>query len=236
MSWADRSRLGLLRAVIDIADESGRRNLYMHTLHTIVLGAELRRLGSLRRVLDFGCGTGRLLKVLSARCSEVYAVDTEPSMLRAAQRYAGRCASQIVQWDTGNVPLGDGLFDFVLCSSVLSVTTRDLFDVSLLEIARLSKAGGTLLILDQVSIERGLTLNSYGTALANAGFEIVRMYPIRTATSRITALVTRRAWIPEASFSVLAAIELALTRKRTFSRPAPYVEYAIVARRIMNEF
>lgn len=62
------------------------------------------------------------------------------------------------------------------------------------------------------------------------------MYPIRTATSRITALVTRRAWIPEASFSVLAAIQLALTRKRTFLRPAPYVEYAIVARRIMNEF
>lgn len=231
MSWDERSRLGLLRGVIDVADQKGRRNLYMHTLHTKALRKELRRAGRVGRALDFGCGTGRFLKTLSTYCRDVYAIDRAPSMVEAARTYASGHARAISGWTCEDLPYEDGFFDFILCCCVLCVTTRDLFDRSLIEMARVCRRGGAVLLLEHVSSERGLTLNSYQTALSNAGFEISRAYPMRSATSRITTLVTRYSCIPKFIFSALADLELRLTRHRTYPPRVPYVEYVIAARR-----
>lgn len=232
VSWRTRSTMGPLRGVVDVADESGRRNRYIHTLHTKALVAELNRLPhQIHRALDFGCGTGRFLKVLSSRSLTLYALDREPSMVDAARFHAGAFVKQLLVWNSDRVPFDDGFFDFILSFSVLSVTPSPLFDVSLKEMARVLGAGGTLLLFEKVSTARSLTLERYHDVLGAYGFEIVRERPVRSPSSPLTALITKTGWIPRQAFSLLAATELAFMKGRTYHDPDPYVEYAIVARK-----
>jgi ubiquinone/menaquinone biosynthesis C-methylase UbiE len=223
--------MGPLRGVIDAADATGRRNEYMHALHLRVLRNELRASGSLKSALDFGCGTGRFIKTLTAHCDRVCATDKEPAMLEAARTYAGGCDVEIAPCEAANVPFDNAQFDFVLCSSVLCVTLPDMVEDIVKELARVTKAGGRLLLLEQVSDERGLPVVRYYNALRRAGFELIRGYPIRSANSRITSVVTRTTLIPGSIFDALASMEVLITRlygRRTQPR---YIEYAIVARK-----
>lgn len=230
ISWADRSRMGPLRGVIDAADLVGRRNLYMHTLHARALKVELQAAAPVTRALDFGCGTGRFIKVLSARSGRVIATDKELPMIEAARAYAAEPHVDFVRCEPAAVPAANAEFDFVLCSSVLCVTIAELIDDIIAELARVTKPGGTLLLLEQVAEARGLAASRYYDALRGGGFKLVRAYPIRPAFSVFTQLVTRYAWIPVSWFEGMAALELFVNRRRPCPR-TPYVEYAIVARR-----
>jgi SAM-dependent methyltransferase len=230
ISWVERSRMGPLRGVIDAADASGRRNAYMHTLHAIVLERELRRVAPLKAALDFGCGTGRFLRMLATYAAHVYAVDREPAMVDAACTYARDFITQIACWQTQEVPFQAAFFDFILCSSVLCVTTPQLFERSLSEMARMARPGATVIMLEQIRRTQRLTLRTYYDSLRRAGFEPTRAFPIRRGDSWCTALVTRQRWIPPGAYPVLATLELAKTARRR-STAEPYVEWAIVARR-----
>lgn len=234
ISWIDRSRMGPLRGVIDAADDGGRRNAYMHALHVKVLERELRiTTGRIRRALDFGCGTGRMLRTLHAHGDLVYGVDREPAMVEAATRYASAFAARIECWRADEMPFPAQFFDFVLSSSVLCVTPARLFEPSLCEIARVARPKATLLLLEQIAPARGLTLRRYFFALQEAGFEALSAYPIRAASSRFTKFAANHAWLPRWSFGVVARLELATAKRhRHTASAAPYVEYAIVARRV----
>ena len=68
-----------------------------------------------RRALDFGCGVGRLLIPIAARCQEVVGVDVSPSMLAEARRNcdeAGVTNVRLVQGDD-EVSGVSGQFDLV---------------------------------------------------------------------------------------------------------------------------
>jgi SAM-dependent methyltransferase len=232
ISWVDRSRMGPLRGVIDAADDCGRRNAYMHLLHTKTLERELRRLEPVGRALDFGCGTGRMLKTLASHSTAVYGIDREPTMVEAARSYAGAFARHIETWQSDRLPFQAEFFDFVLCSSVLCVTSVRLFDRSLAEIARILRPGATVLLLEQIAPARGLTLRKYFDALCRAGFETRRAYAIRSARSPFTQYVAKYPWIPGWAFGAMAGVELAISKQRKHTaRADPYVEYAIVAQR-----
>jgi SAM-dependent methyltransferase len=65
--------------------------------------------------LDFGCGVGRLLLPLAAKCHAVTGVDVSPSMLAEARRNcdaAGATAVRLVRSDD-RLSAIDGRFDFV---------------------------------------------------------------------------------------------------------------------------
>lgn len=231
ISWFDRSRMGPLRGVIDAADASGRRNAYMHALHLNVLKRELERAGSLSKVLDFGCGTGRFIETLS-RCSPyVAAVDKEPAMVDAARSYASERAAEILCCQPDRLPFDSSVFDFVLCSSVLCVTVRELLPFILRELARVTKPRGTLLLLEQVTAKRGLPLSKYCELLSSAGFEVAHAYPIRSGSSRVTTFAARNSWIPASLFPRLAELELAFTAHTLPPPSASYTEFAIAAHR-----
>jgi SAM-dependent methyltransferase len=233
ISWVDRSQMGPIRGVIDAADGNGRRNAYMHAVHARALQGYLSSSGGFNRGLDFGCGTGRFLPLLAQYGTQVYAVDREPSMVKAAARYNGAYAQTLMCWSEGPLPFREAFFDFVLCSSVLCVTTRSLFAFSVSEMARVCRRGASLVLLEQVCNARDLTLDRYTSLLRRSGFEVTRAHPIRAGASRITKLVGKQHWIPSGAFSFLAATELAIMRRRTFARPtASYYEYMIVARRL----
>jgi ubiquinone/menaquinone biosynthesis C-methylase UbiE len=230
ISWVDRSRMGPLRGVIDAADAAGRRNAYMHALHTLVLERELRAAAPVRRALDFGCGTGRMLETLARFANEVHAVDREPEMVAAARRYGGAYVNRIECWQNGKVPFETAAFDFALCSSVLCVTASDLIDASLDEIARMTQVHAPLLLLEQVAPARGLSLQRYFTALRDAGFEPQRAYAIRAASSRFTRFAGSAAYMSPLLYRLFARLELTHVARRPRITDA-YVEYAIVSRR-----
>lgn len=234
ISWIERSRMGPLRGVIDAGDTVGRRNLYMHALHLRVLRNELKRAGTVQHALDFGCGTGRFIKTLATNSLHVAATDREPAMVEAARAYSSGSDAEIVRCDAANVPFENARFDFVLCSSVLCVTVASLIEDILKELARVTASGGTLVLLEQVAAERGLTLSRYYDALRAAGLKPIRAYPIRSSNSRCTAIAARDARIPAGFFDTLAAIELFVTRQRLWRGRPPYLEHAIVARKAVK--
>jgi SAM-dependent methyltransferase len=69
------------------------------------------------RVLDVGCGTGELTRVLAEESGgEVIGVDADPGLLRVA-REATDC--RVVAGDATRLPFGDGTVDLVACQALL---------------------------------------------------------------------------------------------------------------------
>jgi SAM-dependent methyltransferase len=99
----------------------------------------VRSLGSPGRVLDLGCGDGRLTAELDA--AELTAADVSPVALgRARRRLPGARLCELES--EAPLPLGDGGFDLVLCAETL----EHVRDVQLLlsEARRVLRPGGTL--------------------------------------------------------------------------------------------
>jgi SAM-dependent methyltransferase len=104
------------------------------------------QLGDIRRVLDWGCGCGRLTPHLVAclPSASLYGVDID----REAVEW---CASQFPQAHFGvsqtSPPLQypDRFFDLVLATSVFTHLTRDYQRIWLTELARILAPGGLLL-------------------------------------------------------------------------------------------
>jgi ubiquinone/menaquinone biosynthesis C-methylase UbiE len=98
--------------------------------------------------LDAGCGSGRLSRWLSDRGATVSGIDGAPEMVRVASEFAATAGySERTQFQVANVgelPFTDGLFDGVVCSSVLEYVDDPKAVLS--GFARVTKSGGTLLI------------------------------------------------------------------------------------------
>src|ERR1022692_1102599 len=101
MSWSDRLQFGPLGYALDPNDKTGRKNLYIDTVHRIGIR---RALGArrYRRALDFGCGCGRLLDELHVCAEEVYGIDrTAPALDVAQESHVG---ANLTIWPSGSMP------------------------------------------------------------------------------------------------------------------------------------
>ena len=96
------------------------------------------------RVLDLGCGTGKLGALVAGRC-RVIGVDVSAEMLRLA-----RCHSaghmRFVQGSAFRLPFRSGAFDAAVSGFVL----RNLWDLpgAIGELARVLRPGATLVLVD----------------------------------------------------------------------------------------
>lgn len=92
------------------------------------------------RILDAGCGSGRLLDELTAY-GEVSGLDHNPDSVEIARE---RGHPDVRQGVVEDLPWEDGTFDLITCLDVVEHTADD--RVTLRELGRVLKVGGHLLI------------------------------------------------------------------------------------------
>lgn len=104
------------------------------------------------RVMDVGCGPGRLTRRLAAQTGpqgEVTGVDPSPPMLELARRRARTLTNcRFVSGTAQNLPAHDGSLDVVVSSFALHHVPEDVRAGAFAEMARVLRPGGRLLIAD----------------------------------------------------------------------------------------
>jgi ubiquinone/menaquinone biosynthesis C-methylase UbiE len=105
-----------------------------------------------RRVLDVGCGTGYLLRLLAAGCpqaTELAGIDAAPSMIAAAGRAAGDRRLRFTVGAAERLPYPDDAFDLVVSSTSFDHWADQ--RAGLGECARVLAPGGHLVLADLFS-------------------------------------------------------------------------------------
>lgn len=125
-----------------------------------------------RRVLDAGCGTGRVAIELDRRGVEVVGVDVDPSMLATARRLAPHL--RWIEQDLTTLDLGER-FDVVLLAGNVPLFTAEGTTGALVEgCARHLTDDGVLIA--GFSLDRGYGTADYDRDAAAAGLELIERY------------------------------------------------------------
>jgi ubiquinone/menaquinone biosynthesis C-methylase UbiE len=143
IATADRVAVDRLAAAMELrASDPQQRAMLLSYLDEITLEE-----GS--RVLEVGCGTGAVSRVLVGRpgVAEVTAVDPSPLLLEQARRLSENLSNlTFVQGDGRRLPLPDGHFDAVVMHTVLSHVPD--VPAVLGEVYRVLRPGGRLALFD----------------------------------------------------------------------------------------
>jgi len=101
-----------------------------------------------KKVLDVGCGTGRISIKLLKKGAKVFGIDVSNKMLQKARdktkKYRDRCEFKIAS--LYKIPYKKQDFDFVICSLVLSHIKN--LDKAISEMSRVLKRNGIMIISD----------------------------------------------------------------------------------------
>ena len=138
--YTDNLSAQRLRLCYEIAPPRVRQYLEAEIQHV------LRKMRPADRVLELGCGYGRVLERLAARTGTVMGIDTSPSSLHlAGQLLAGFSNCHLAAMNAVLLGLPDAAFDVVVCLqngiSAFRVNQRDL----MCEGVRVTRPGGTAL-------------------------------------------------------------------------------------------
>ena len=101
------------------------------------------------RVLDFGCGFGRMTRELCSFAGETHGVDLSDWAVREATGY---CPEAVISSYNGQLlPFGPGFFDGILCWTVLQHIPPDKIEATCDDIQASTRPGGNILLYENVS-------------------------------------------------------------------------------------
>jgi SAM-dependent methyltransferase len=226
MTWSDRAKYGVLGAVLDPGDKSGKKNAFIDKVQRTVLKSVLGK-QHFRRALDFGCGTGRLLGFLAQHASEVYALDRTPEMLDVARRQHQMPDDRFVCWRDSRLSFDDGYFDLILSVGVLCAVLKSDFASIVYELQRTCAPGGLIVLIEQVDNARELTPSTY-VRMFEDGFDVIATSPLRVSGSLFHRYAAKP-WVPSFIIPALATGEILSMRRARFSPEAKrYWDYLFV--------
>jgi ArsR family transcriptional regulator len=129
----------------------------LHVAESQVEAAIARALasGQVRRLVDIGTGTGRMLELFGPSAESAVGIDRSPEMLRLARVKLGAAGieqAELRQGDMYALPLASGSADTVIIHQVLHYAQQPASAVA--EAARLLSPGGRLIVVDFAPHER----------------------------------------------------------------------------------
>jgi SAM-dependent methyltransferase len=167
----------------------GATKTFSHPLNLDWLG---ERLTPQSRVLDYGCGYGRVLGLLAeAGYRELLGVDASGAMIEKARaQYPGLSFQKI---DPPRVPMPDASFDAVLLFAVLTCIPGDAEQRAVVEeIERILRPGGLLYLSDYWLQDDERNRERYGQSLEKYG-----TYGVFEVAEGVAVRHHRREWIDE---------------------------------------
>ncbi len=134
------------------------------------------------RVLDVGCGPGRVALDLADRGLDVAGVDLDPAMIERARAHAVKSSGRKLSFDVGNaaaLPYDDDSFDLVVSTFALHHWSEP--EAALNEIARVLQPGGVALVWDFESGNHALhsEMPDPASHFDNSPLEVVTASPWR---------------------------------------------------------
>ncbi len=153
-------------SVIDPRDKSGLKAAYMKTVHQKALQVYTGGIRPGSKLLDFGCGSGRILEYEMLRPAAYYGVDIAPLMIQNAQnKWRGRRQANFYVDNGAGLPFAADTFDYVLSTWVFQhIIDDEKLGEKIAELARLLKPGGLLIFIEQVRSGEAVEMSADGTA------------------------------------------------------------------------
>jgi SAM-dependent methyltransferase len=214
VDWRRQAREGFLASGIDVADRRGHKNFYIDLLHKMALEEALRLNGD-ERVLDFGCGGGRISSWIASRVKTVIGLDETPEMIELAERNCKAENVKFVGYDGTHFPDFPGPFDLILSVWVLQYMESDRLKEAVSGLAHFLREGGRFCLIEQVSDHperKRPGVNDYLQTFKESKLKCLRYYPIRKGRWWLLYLI-RYGIISERWFPQIAHHELKRRRK-----------------------
>ena len=151
--WQDRAKNDEnYSSVIDPKDKSGLKAAYMKIVHEGAIKSFIKEIKPGEKVLDFGCGTGRILEYDLFLNADYYGVDISSGMIKnARQKWENRPHTNLYVYNGTLLPFEHETFDYVISTWVFQHIVEDnKLEELITELAKLHRPKGALLFIEQI--------------------------------------------------------------------------------------
>ncbi len=210
-------RHGNINAVLDagMSDAVSRQNRLRDFLTRTSL-VRLLKPARKDQVLDLGCGVGRLTWYLQPRVARIAGVDVSAEMLQVARDHSkGQTNIEFDKMEGSKIPFPDGSFHAVFTVWVLQHIGDDDLRELALEIYRVLKPGGRVVLLEQTQRVRKVLsdihvqreVSDYLNVFAGAGFTLVNDKAVMRIPRYAMSLWNRYRKMPGVLMPLLSCLE-----------------------------
>jgi len=221
-TWEERATKGdMLQAVIDPADRVGRKNRFIDLIHRITLSKYFPQ-KSKGNTLDFGCGTGRFLPMLSERASQIVAIDITKGMLKCAKKNTRNLGNvELILCDYTFLPFIEESFGSILSVWVLQhILRKEDFQNAVKKLVRVLKTDGRAYLIERARVSKTRRMPKDYVDMFK-GCKCVVQISIRRNRSILSSLIQLK-FTPRFMFPLIARLDILLSRVK----PIPDEGYA----------